>query len=67
MTALIIEAERTSYSIGGVHNPITVGQLKSILEDYDNETPIYLSHDEGYTYGPIDFRKIEEIETEDEE
>ena len=67
MTALIIEAERTSYSIGSVQNPITVGQLKSILEDYDDETPIYLSHDEEYTYGTIDFRKIEEIETEDEE
>lgn len=63
-TALIIEAQRTGYSIDQVEKTMTVGQLKAFLEDWDvdDDTPIYLSHDNGYTYGGINMNDFEERE-----
>ena len=34
---------------------MTVGQLKKILEDVDDDVMIVLSHDNGYTYGSLSF------------
>lgn len=65
---MVIEARRTDYSIDQVlsnRNCMTIGELKLKLEvyDYDDPTPIVFSHDNGYTYGPlqescIDFREL---------
>lgn len=65
MKAIIIEVERSAYGPQDVERPITVGKLREILEEYDEDTPIYLSHDCGYTYGTIEARNIEEKEIED--
>lgn len=54
--ALVFEAPRDGYSIDQLRNPMTVGELKSFLEDFDDETLFILSHDKGYTYGSIDTR-----------
>ena len=66
-TALIIEAHRTGYSIDQVVKTMTVGQLKGLFEDYDldDDTPIYLSHDNGYTYGGINMNDFKAREIED--
>ena len=66
--AMVIEVRRTDYSVDQVlsnHNCMTVGELKQMLEEYDDDdpTPIVFSHDNGYTYGPlqknnIDFRDM---------
>ena len=65
---MVIEVRRTDYSVDQVlsnHNCMTVGELKQMLNEYDNDdlTPIVFSHDNGYTYGPlqkgsIDFREM---------
>ena len=69
---LIIEANREGYSIEQAENErtaITVGELISLLEDFDEDMKIYISNDRGYTYGSVTEYRIHEdwIESEDEE
>ena len=52
-TALVFEARREGYGIDQIRNPITVGELRSFLEDLDDDQIIILSHDNGYTYGSL--------------
>lgn len=54
--ALVFEAIREGYGIDQLNNPMTVGELKEFLEDFDDDTLFILSHDSGYTYGSIDTR-----------
>ena len=74
--ALVFETRRDGYSIDQVRKPMTVGKLKELLEDYDDEMLFVLSHDNGYTYSsikePMTFTGEEEEDevwnwTEDEE
>lgn len=53
MEKLIITARRNGYSTRQCGRTLTVGELKELLENYDEETPIFLSHDNGYTYGSV--------------
>lgn len=53
MKALVFEAERTGYGIDQIGHPMTVGELREFLEDYDDDTLFILSHDNGYTFGSI--------------
>lgn len=69
MKKLIVECKRTGYGPDQVRHTMTVGELIRFLEDYDEDTPIYTSHDNGYTYGGItadDFRESERFD-EDED
>lgn len=34
-------------------NPMTVGQLKELLEDLDDDVMIVIGHDNEYTYGTL--------------
>ena len=50
---IIIEAKREGYSIEQAENEreaITVGELMQLLEDFDEDTKVYISNDNGYTY-----------------
>lgn len=60
MDVLLIEGRRDGYSIEQVGKTITVGELISLLEIYDESTPIYLCNDGGYTYGCITEMTIRE-------
>lgn len=53
MKALEILAVNEKYSMEDVRGTMTVGELTQFLSDYDEDTPIYLSFDGGYTYGGI--------------
>lgn len=69
---IIIEAQREGYSINQLYKTMTVGELIQELSGYDEDTPIYFSHDNGYTYGSlraenIDIRYSEEEENYEEE
>ena len=69
---LIIEANREGYSIEQAENErtaITVGELISLLEDFDEDTKVYISNDNGYTYGSVTEYRIHEdwIESEEED
>ena len=36
------------------------------MGQFDEESPVYLKHDGGYTYGGITFNSFEDDEVEDE-
>ena len=67
---IIIEAKREGYSIEQAENEreaITVGELMQMLEDFDEGTKVYISNDNGYTYGSVtEYRIREEWVDEDE-
>ena len=56
---IIIEAEREGYSVDQIHRTMTAGELKEVLDQWDDSTPVYLSHDNGYTYGGIRYDNID--------
>ena len=67
---LIIEANREGYSIEQAENErtaITVGELISLLEDFDEDTKIYISNDRGYTYGSVTEYRIHEDWVDEDE
>ncbi len=62
-----IGARRDAYSVEDIINrTLTVGELIEILEDFDESTPVVLSHDGGYTYGAIHASRITAEETDAE-
>lgn len=66
MKALFIEGRRNGYSPSQCGRTMTVGDLIAYLELFDEDTPVYLKNDNGYTYGSIDEMSFEE-EYDDEE
>lgn len=61
MTALFIEGRREGYSPEQIRTTMTVGELMAYLEQFDEDAPVYLSHDSGYTFGSITESSFEEI------
>ena len=59
MDKLILNTEREGYAINQVRSTMTVEELRDFLDYYDDETPVYLSFDNGYTYGGITEDKFE--------
>lgn len=51
--AVVFEASRTGYELDQVRRPITVGELRDFLDQYEDDVLFFLSHDNGYTYGSI--------------
>ena len=50
---LFINANRAGYSPDQVRRTMTVAELIAALEEFDPDSPVYLKHDGGYTYGGI--------------
>ena len=50
---IFIDGNRSGYSPEDCGYTITVGELIRALEQYNEETPVYLRNDNGYTYGHI--------------
>lgn len=67
MEKLILKADRQGYSTGQCGSTMTAGELIAYLEDYDEDTKVYLSHDNGYTYGSISEQDFSEEYDEDGE
>ena len=65
--AIIFEAVREGYDLDQIRNPITVRDLIDILEQFDEDDLVFLSHDNGYTYGtiPEDY-EVRELDEQDE-
>ncbi len=51
--AIVFEAPRSGYDIDQIKHPMTVGELKELLADMDDDMAIICSHDNGYTYGSL--------------
>lgn len=64
---LKMETHRTGYAVDQCGRTMTVGELIDYLSQWDDETPIYYSNDNGYTYGSINAWDIDEGEIEDDE
>lgn len=64
---LKIETAREEYAPQEVRNTMTVGELISFLQDYDEDMEVVLSFDRGYTYGGITYNRIDEIYIDEEE
>ena len=67
MKALLLEANRTGYDLDQISHTMTVGELIAFLTDFDDDTPVYISNDNGYTYGGIDYDDFRDSEEEGDE
>ena len=67
MKQLMIDAKREGYGTDQVGQTMNVRELIAFLEQFDDETPVYLRHDGGYTYGSITEYNFEENDDDQEE
>ena len=63
---LYINAQREGYSIGQIRSTMTVGEFIAYLEQFDEDTSVYLKHDGGYTYGGINWNSFEDEERDED-
>lgn len=64
MKAITIQATREGYSIAQVERgTMSVADLIDVLQEmacaYGEETPVVISNDNGYTYGPIRWDSVD--------
>ena len=64
---LYINANRTGYAPDQIRSTMTVAELMAALEAFPEDTPVYLKHDNGYTYGGIGWNDFEEDWSDDED
>lgn len=65
MEELFINGKKNGYDTDQCGKTLTVGRLIEILQEYDEDTPVFLRNDNGYTYGSItrnDIYTSEELE-----
>jgi hypothetical protein len=67
MKPLFINANRSGYDIDQCGRTLTVGELIEMLSEFDENMPVYIQNDRGYTYGHIREEDIIEAENSDEE
>ena len=70
MKTFYINSNRNGYSPDQCGRTLTVGELISILSDYDEDRLVYIRNDNGYTCGSITERDLlpaEDLGEEDEE
>lgn len=67
MNKLFIEGRRNGYSPDQCGNTMTVKEMIEWLEQFDEDTEIYLRNDNGYTYGNITESSFYSPEDEEEE
>ena len=66
-TALVYSTFREGYRIDQIRSTMTVGDLICFLEQFDDEMPVYMDFDNGYTYGSFDEHRFEETDIGEEE
>lgn len=64
---ITIEAKREGYDVDQIGYTVTVGDLISYLNQWDEDTPIYISNDNGYTFGAITTSRIDSNYLEEDE
>lgn len=67
MKKILLETNRSGYTTDQVGRTLTVGELIGMLEDFDEDTPVYFSNDNGYTYGRLDWNSIMDVEEDEDE
>lgn len=66
MNNIYIDASRNGYSPDQCGKTMTAGELIEYLSCFDPNSPVYLRHDRGYTYGAITEWDIAEEEEEED-
>ena len=67
-TVIYIEGRRDAYSADElIGRTIKVGDLISILSQYDDDTPVMINNDNGYTFGRINGSTIDEADVDIDE
>ena len=66
MRYLEIGTVREGYTPDQCNDTMTVKELRSLLEDFDDDLPIYLSYDNGYTYGSLTEQAIDTADYDDD-
>ncbi len=66
-TALVYSTSREGYGLDQIRKTMTVGDLVHFLEQFDEEMPIYMDFDNGYTYGGFNEHRFEETEIDEED
>lgn len=65
MTIATIDTTRTHYSAtSAAERTLTVGELRELLDQFDDDTPVVFRNDNGYTYGSLGWDAVSEIDTE---
>lgn len=64
MKALFIDGRRNGYTPEQCGETMTVEELIAYLEQFDEDTPVYISNDNGYTYGNINYDSFTDEEGE---
>lgn len=64
---LYLEGRRNGYAPDQCGRTMTVGELISFLEQFDEDAEVFIKNDNGYTYGNIVEQSFEEDYEEDEE
>lgn len=64
---ITLHTSRDAYNKDSVRRTMTVGDLISFLEDFDEDRKIYLSFDNGYTFGGVTEEQFEMSEDEEED
>ena len=70
MKALYIDGRRNGYAPCQCGRTMTIGELIEFLQEFDEDRPVYLRNDNGYTDGSItesSFTPAEELEDEEDE
>jgi hypothetical protein len=65
MKTLFINANKSGYNVDQCGRTLTVGELIEMLSEFNEDTPVYIQNDRGYTYGHI--REEDIIETEEDD
>ena len=66
---VFIDVNREGYSVDQILGTMTVGELIECLSQFDEDAEVYLSNDNGYTYGGITWGRVSDdwVETDEEE
>lgn len=62
MDVLFINGKRNGYAVEQCGRTLTVKELIEELQCYDENLPVYLNNDGGYTYGSINENDIYDAE-----
>ena len=64
---ITIETHRSGYGVDQCGRTLSVGELIDYLSQWDDETPVYFSNDNGYTYGSMNFDDIDSRTMDEDE
>ena len=66
MKYLMIEGRREGYGPDQLNRTMTVGELIDYLSQFDEDTPVILNNDNGYTYGSITDSSFDEAKFDED-